>query len=107
MKPSRIILVAILLVAILCCWQSVLSLRHAHSQTVHRLIIVQHSLSLPPSRATVTGILADPNFRAVLHALEQRTRTEKLAEPEVVTRHEWAGNRSFYDERFTFVITNR
>jgi hypothetical protein len=35
--------------------------------------------------ATVTGILTDPNFRVVLHALEQRTGIENLGEPEVTT----------------------
>jgi type II secretory pathway component GspD/PulD (secretin) len=29
--------------------------------------------------------LTDPNFRVVLHALEQRTGFETLAEPEVIT----------------------
>ena len=38
-----------------------------------------------PALATVTGILTDPNFRVVLHALEQRTVVETLAEPEAVT----------------------
>ncbi len=38
-----------------------------------------------PALATVTGILTDPNFRVVLHALEQRTGVESLAEPEAVT----------------------
>lgn len=38
-----------------------------------------------PLIAPVTGILSDTNFRVVLHALEQRTGVEKLAEPEVVT----------------------
>jgi general secretion pathway protein D len=38
-----------------------------------------------PTLATITGILTDPNFRVVLHALEQRTGTETLAEPEVTT----------------------
>jgi general secretion pathway protein D len=38
-----------------------------------------------PALATVTGILTDPNFRVVLHALEQRSGIETLAEPEVVT----------------------
>jgi general secretion pathway protein D len=38
-----------------------------------------------PALATITGILTDPNFRVVLSALEQRTGTETLAEPEVVT----------------------
>jgi beta-lactamase regulating signal transducer with metallopeptidase domain len=34
---------------------------------------------------TVTGIVSDPKFRVVLHALEQRTGVETLAEPESVT----------------------
>jgi Tfp pilus assembly protein PilF len=38
-----------------------------------------------PTLATVTGIMTDPNFRVVLHALESRTGTEMLAAPEVVT----------------------
>ena len=38
-----------------------------------------------PTIATITGILTDPNFRVVLHALEQRNGTETLAEPEVTT----------------------
>lgn len=38
-----------------------------------------------PAIATVTGILTDPNFRVVLHALEQRTGYETLAEPEITT----------------------
>ncbi|HEX7619087.1 MAG TPA: hypothetical protein VF480_10270, partial [Verrucomicrobiae bacterium] len=38
-----------------------------------------------PALATVTGILTDPNFRVVLHALAQRTGVESLAEPEAVT----------------------
>jgi general secretion pathway protein D len=38
-----------------------------------------------PTLATITGILTNPNFRVVLHALEQRTGTEELAEPEVTT----------------------
>jgi general secretion pathway protein D len=37
------------------------------------------------SVATITGIMTDPNFRVVLHALEQRTGFENLAEPEVTT----------------------
>ena len=35
--------------------------------------------------ATITGILTDPNFQVVLHALESRTGAEELAEPEAVT----------------------
>jgi Flp pilus assembly secretin CpaC len=38
-----------------------------------------------PTIATITGILTDPNFRVVIHALEQRAGTEQLAEPEATT----------------------
>ena len=38
-----------------------------------------------PTLATFTGILTDPNFRVTLRALEQRTGTEVLGEPEVTT----------------------
>jgi general secretion pathway protein D len=38
-----------------------------------------------PALTTVTGIMTDPNFRVVLHALDQRTGVETLAEPEVTT----------------------
>jgi len=38
-----------------------------------------------PTLATITGILTNPNFRVVIHALEQRSGFEELAEPEVTT----------------------
>jgi general secretion pathway protein D len=38
-----------------------------------------------PALATVTGIMTDPNFRVVIHALENRSGFEELAEPEAVT----------------------
>ncbi|MGA2788153.1 MAG: hypothetical protein ABSF60_11560 [Verrucomicrobiota bacterium] len=38
-----------------------------------------------PAIASVTGILTDPNFQVVIHALEQRSGFENLAEPEVTT----------------------
>jgi len=38
-----------------------------------------------PALGTITGILTDPNFRMVIHALEQRQGFESLAEPEVTT----------------------
>ena len=39
-----------------------------------------------PSLFTLTGILTDPQFRMVIHALDQRTGTELLAQPEVTTQ---------------------
>lgn len=38
-----------------------------------------------PAAAPIKGILTDPNFRMVIHALEQRSGYENLAEPEVTT----------------------
>ncbi|MGB8370591.1 MAG: tetratricopeptide repeat protein [Limisphaerales bacterium] len=38
-----------------------------------------------PTLGTITGILTDPNFRVVIHALEQRSGTENLNEPETTT----------------------
>ncbi len=38
-----------------------------------------------PAVATITGILTNPNFQVVLHALQQRGGFENLAEPEVTT----------------------
>ena len=38
-----------------------------------------------PTLATFTGILTDPNFRVAIHALEQRSGTETLGEPEITT----------------------
>jgi len=35
--------------------------------------------------ATITGILTNPNFQMVLHALESRTGVENLGEPEITT----------------------
>ncbi len=38
-----------------------------------------------PSPFTLTGILTDPQYRVVLKALQQRSGTELLAQPEVTT----------------------
>jgi type II secretory pathway component GspD/PulD (secretin) len=38
-----------------------------------------------PAIASITGILTNPNFQVVIHALEQRSGTELLYEPEVTT----------------------
>jgi hypothetical protein len=38
-----------------------------------------------PKAATIAGIMSDPNYKLVIHALEQRSGFEELAEPETVT----------------------
>ena len=109
MKPLRIILGAILLAAILCCWQSAVLLRHARSDAF-RVPVFRQVASVSPSRDQIVGILADPKFRAVIHALEQRSGFETLPEPEVTTVQGLSAghlNRGYYDQRFAFTITNR
>ena len=77
MKSPRMILAVLLMASAVCCWLSALSLRHAHNQVM-------------------------------LKALVERAGVTKLTEPEVVTRHDLGPvNRMYYDQKFTFVITNR
>jgi tetratricopeptide (TPR) repeat protein len=54
----------------------------ASDQVIGNLVNANSSI---PTLGTITGILTDPNFRVVIHALEQRTGTESLAEPEATT----------------------
>jgi tetratricopeptide (TPR) repeat protein len=57
----------------------------AFAQNSNPQLLTQGLRNTGPALATVTGILTDPNFRVVMHALEQRGGVETLAEPEVVT----------------------
>src|SRR4029077_3424603 len=43
------------------------------------------SLNDTPAVGTITGILTDPQFRVVIHALEQRGGADLLAAPRVTT----------------------
>jgi Flp pilus assembly secretin CpaC len=60
-------------------------LHFEHNDSASRQSWMSFTNSPAVSRETITGILTDPNFRVVIHALEQRTGVETLAEPEVVT----------------------
>ncbi|MEI6078086.1 MAG: hypothetical protein WCS94_21075 [Verrucomicrobiota bacterium] len=100
MKSPKIILVVLLMATAVCCWLSVLSLRHARIRVV--------DLSAFTSHTAVFGIISDPDFLLVLKALEQRAGVSKLTEPEVFTRHGLGPvNRMYYDQKFTFLITNQ
>lgn len=55
--------------------------------------------------ATNAGILTNPNFRVVLHALEQRSGVETLAEPEAVTTSGRGVNRMRADD-ITFQLAD-
>jgi Tfp pilus assembly protein PilF len=54
------------------------------SSTVQSLTSGLNNSTLP-AIGTLTGILTDPNFQVVLHALQQRQGVQELAEPEVTT----------------------
>ena len=43
------------------------------------------NLPTPPAVATITGILTDPQFRVVIHALDQRTGADLLNQADVTT----------------------
>ncbi len=108
MKPFRVSLLVALLAAFLCCWWSAVSWRQARDYTVTSFSVPHLVATTSPSCEQIVGILADPNFRMKIHALEQRTGVETLAEPEVVTRRSsWAVNGSYYDQTFTFMVTNK
>jgi general secretion pathway protein D len=53
--------------------------------TVQSLTSGLNTAGAGPAIASITGILTNPNFQVVLHALEQRQGTEELAAPEVTT----------------------
>jgi Flp pilus assembly secretin CpaC len=73
--------------------------------TGHKIILVYSSTNflsaLPlargpvPTVADIQTILTNPSFRQVIHALEQRTGHETLAEPEVVTSSGRGENRIY------------
>ena len=49
-------------------------------------LITKGLRNVPTTLFTLTGILTDPQFRMVIHALETRTGAELLAQPEVTTQ---------------------
>jgi hypothetical protein len=62
------------------------TLRQKQSSLSEEIRQLQHQrYDAIKSEENVAGILADKNFRVVLHTLEQRTGVETLGEPEVTT----------------------
>jgi len=54
----------------------------------------------------VTGVLADPNFRAALHELQQRNGVESLPEPEVTTTSSGRGINRITMSNITVSLSN-
>jgi hypothetical protein len=105
MKPSKFILPLLLLMAFLCCWLLVLS------SPPSRIHFVNVPAASPPSARipnyAVTGILTNPNFQKVLHALEQRSGIQALTEPEVTTIRAGAVNQVYYRQTFILPVTKQ
>jgi len=60
-------------------------LKRERNDTTNRPTWLSFTNAAVPATENVTGILTDPNFRVVIKALQQRTGSETLAEPEVIT----------------------
>lgn len=113
MKPSRFIWYALLVVAFLCWWQLVISIQQSNvrvngTPAVSHMPAIEHDTHAISNRPLIeSGILSNPNFQNVLHALQQRADATELAEPHVTTAvYSGAGaiNRSYYNQTFTLPI---
>jgi hypothetical protein len=103
LKPPRFIWIVLLTVAVLSCLLSAPPAPVSHIRVID--VPAQKLASLNRSSPTTSkGILADPKFLVVLHALQQREGFETLAEPVVTTTSGRAVNRMYNYEGFTFYI---
>ena|ERR1700677_4622550 len=106
-KRSKNILAALLLAAILIGWLSVISIPPSRVQSVAAPAASQDLAMVPgTSKTAITGILTNPNFQKVLHALEQRDGTQKLPEPEATTIRDGSINH-IDNQTFILPVTNR
>jgi hypothetical protein len=106
MKPTKLIWFVLMMAVASYCWLSVPSVQPTRINNVDTPDNSQQTFLLGPTTSTITGILTDPEFRAVIRALEQRADGHKLAPPKVTTRRS-SRHRNIYDGEFTFVLTNK
>ena len=111
MKPSKGFLSALLATGMIAGWLAVHTVpveTVRHPAPVHvprRNVPLDEAAS--PTVTTVTGVLSNPQFKIALRALRQRGGVDTLAEPEVVTKHDWREvNRMYYDQTITFDLPN-
>src|SRR5580698_121926 len=84
MRSSQTIWIVLLMTASFYCWLSIRPAQHSRARITGIPVISRSSLNDSKFPA-VTGILPNPQFSVVLHALEQRKGVQELAKPEVVT----------------------
>lgn len=102
-KLIRFILAALLVIAFLCCWLSVISQQRSRIHDMESPEVSGRSIVVPGCVTFLNG----SNFPVVLHALAQRNGIQRLPEPEVVTRRHLAINQIYYDLTFTLPVTNK
>ena len=109
MKRSKFILAALVLAAVLIGWLSIISIPPSRVQSVATPAVSQDLAMVPggASKIVITGILTNPNFQKVLHALEQRNGTQRLSEPEVTIIRYGSINHLDYNQTFILPVTNR
>lgn len=109
MKTIRIVLVVFLFAASLGSWLWVHTRQPAQNQIPPRPVALLTCVSNSASPVVVRGILAGPNFRKVLRALEDRTGAGSLPEPPVVvTGPRWRAVNQITDtRRYSFSLTNK
>jgi hypothetical protein len=104
-KSLRAIGIVLLMAAAFCCWLAIRSGPFSGA-----LIVKISTGNLQNYNPAITGIIDNPQFLTVLHALQQRNGTQRLAEPEVTTYNSSYYvnvNRTYYNQKFTSNITNK
>jgi hypothetical protein len=110
MKSSRAVGVILLMAAAFCCWLAIRSGQFSGVRIANVPDISKGSRPSPSMASTVPGVLVNPQFETVLHAIQQRNGTHELAEPEVTTYYPSYYvnvNRMYYNMKFTLNATNR
>lgn len=97
------------MLAALCCWLLI-----PHSPVPGIRIVEASNISsrsyADTSAIAVKGVFVNPQFRAALQAIEQRSKVEELDEPEVVVvlgSDSGQVNRIYSGVKFTFFIKNK
>jgi hypothetical protein len=109
MKSLRAVGMVLLMVAF-CSWLAIRSGQFSGARIVNVPDISKGSRPGSSLASAVPGVLINPQFQTVLHAIEQRNGTHELPEPEVTTYYPSYYvnvNRMYYNMKFTLNSTNR
>lgn len=96
--------------AAFCCWLAIRSGQFSGARVANVPDISKGSRSNSSMALAVPGVLVNPQFLTVLHAIQQRNGTYELPEPEVTTyssSYYVNVNRVYYNMKFTLNATNR